>query len=482
MNLIQLISCNKPEWFKGYWVFASQYADYTVAERSRIPYEWHNYFMAKSRENIEDNKKILMDNPDLSILQSFVNEKYRLCELHHMILAYLMYVGKKDLVDWCFLFSLSSLNTQLLIPKKISDIIEELARLQRYPSGPIDFKYPFYQENGIRSGEMIENALIRFYIYSLHEQESKFTDGLSRVNPWACDFDIDYNDANIIHYTIHLLDLLRERLYPNQNYFESIGISGNNIERINDSLINIQEKLNNKLKELAENVEINSDDKKRANELLKIAVENGKILDGINTIDPIETTENPLTQFVPEREVGITMSKGDYIWNPNTIFETLMPSIISQMNYIAQTDYLRIFLLNSDRKRFYVNYDEIAEALQKLGVLDNRCLYAIIPVGVVPPPAVIKDCEPSLMRGNRSEIIIMARKHLPAASIKDYTNLESSIESNDNNIFFGGKIKISYTYNEKIDYVRLVIVNSLIDGRASQLNWIDRINTYLCVE
>lgn len=484
-NLVQLIGCNKPEWFKGYWVYASQYADYTVSDRSWIPNDLIDYFYNKKSVTQERLAKIQEDHQDLLMKESYVNERRRLCETHHMILAYLMYIGKTDIVDWCFVYSPSSLNTQLLIPKRINDIIDEFRRIEKNMSAPLDFRYPFYQENGIRSAEIIENALIRFYIYAIYQQWKRFQNGLSSIDPWN---EIEIHEENIskraheISYTIHLLDIIRERLYPNIDYFLSLGVLESDINEINKKLENIQNLLRNKLNELEKDVVINHKDEEKANSILHTAAKEGKIIDGINKSLPQSTETNPIQKMEITKKVGVSISKSDYIWNTENLFESITPTIISQMNIIAQQAYLRLFLLNSARARFFVNYDEIRNALDRLGIFNQTQIFAVIPVGIVPDSSIEKYCEPAFMRGTRTEVIIVQRKFLPAAIIKNTSDLTSKFENNNKIIFFGADLELQLIYNEKISYIRLVIINSLVDGRLSQLKQIESIETYMHIE
>lgn len=482
-NLIQLISCNKPEWFKGYWVFASQYADYTVAERTRIPYDLDVYFNPAVSLSEDERKKFKEDNPKVSILESYIWEEKELCELHHLLLAYLIYIGKKDLVDWAFMYSPSSLNTQLLLPKNIFKIIYILESIERNFTTPIDFKYSFFQEYGIRAGETITDALLKFYIYSLYKQTENFNNGDSFRSPWDGSPVVDHNDPHSLHFIINLLDSLIRTVSSNKKYFESMGIADDIQRDIVRNIMELQENFRKRIKDLAESSEVNEDDFKHAEDLFNKACEEGKVLEGINTDPPVsKTKDDPVISHEICKEVGINISKDDYIWNTRSLFQDLTPTIISHMNFIAQKEYLWLFLLNSSRKNFYVNYDEIEEALQKLGVLEESRKYALLPVGVVPPLKVATYFKPQMTRGNRSEILILYRHNLPSVELDKRTkifNKENKENKESKKIFFGGNICFNLMSNEKIDYIRLVIINSLIDGRSSQIDLIESIDHYL---
>lgn len=147
MNLNQLLRSDKPEWIKGYWAYATQYADYTVSQRIITPPS-----LLEVEKAERNGKDISTFEPEiiheLNCLKLFINEGNQLRIFHHMLSSDLLYLGNVDIVRWTFTYTPSSLRTLYLLPHDISEIILEFADISDNPIF-LETNYSFFTENGI---------------------------------------------------------------------------------------------------------------------------------------------------------------------------------------------------------------------------------------------------------------------------------------------------------------------------------------------
>lgn len=459
-NLIFLIGSDREDWFRGYWVFVSQYADYTIANRII-----HLQRLQDETDREFDFRK-----------NNYITEKLRICEMHHVLLAYLIYSGKSDWVEWCFRYSPSTLNTQLLLPGDINEILDELRKTENSKEGPIDFRYPFFREEGVRGGHIEMKFLSEFYILSLIRQEEAYRSGLRFSDPLPQEIAINSTDQIEIQSKINLLEKLRNEIYLQRDELSKFDISYYHSRRLQKKLKGYQESLREDLRQLSQQTPIDMEDLAAANRLLAEAYEKNKILTGINA-EPQEGFEERSLHL----EIRGSVSKEDYVWNSVNFFQSLVPAFIHGIMLETSKAYLRLFLLNSAWKTYRIDFDELRAAVNKLGIDKENSDYVILPVNTWKEEGIPNMREP-LNGTPRQEYLVIPEKELPAVKLETAPELEMEDRKGEgvreNIIFYHCKFSVKLSYPSSFHYIRLIMINSLFDGLTSQLKTIHRILTF----
>ena len=473
INLCQLSKSNKSEWIKGYWIYATQYADYTVAQRITKPFDLIE---------IEDSE---MDNLDLRTIskdkivalkqyRNFVKEADSLRIFHHMFSAYLLFQGKQDLVKWTYTYTPSSLRTLLLIPRNITEIVIELQKINENPIF-LETNYSFFSEEGIETGAMMREWLIRYYILTLNEQELLYKKGITRFNIWDESMLLSRQDAQIISQHIRTIQYLNSKLYPNIEYLSSLGISEDILKQIYAHLENIENALIHVRMRSVSETHIQMDDIEAAKSILKDGIKT--LAQNLNEISPVVSGDRTLYFETINLLASVSVNKQDFIYNQRRFCQNAIPSILATMNHELSLRYINLFRLTPSVKNINIDFSEVAQALAQLQ-LDGDTTYCILPVDTTLCAQYEKYAVTPLYGSGQPQLIIIPRSELPCVKI-DPSFIPTLVdEEKDDVIFLIGKAQALLTFPSKMNFIRLIIVNSLFDGKKSELSSIRPIISY----
>lgn len=456
MNLRQLISCDKPEWVKGYWVYASQYADYTMAGRC------HDASMPAALRG------------------KYLDESRRVREFHHILLAYLLYLGKQDLVVWAFGYAPSSLRTQWLIPASISEVLEEMAGVDAIGSGMLlEQRYSFFSEQGIDTGNMMYGWLLKLYVAALNSRDLDYHNGLRSRSPWNFSVDADHMEMRYLYAVMSRVTSMRQMLYPNLEYFSSIGIDLDRLKVIDQQLKEVWGSIRKKQDDLMRVAHVDATDQQLAQAELKKRKD--EILDDIPRFGNAGSGDVKFDSMDMNLIQDAVADKKDFVWNADSYCRDCVDGMLLGLRMQVREMYLRLFLMQTARATFFVDFDEVDGALRKLGIPHRNPRLAILPLNTSFRSDEWEVMAP-IFGAWRQEILIMPRAMVPYAETADGSvSLLEKTHDDANRVGLRSDVKVRFLTPERLDYIRLVVINSLVDGRKSQLESIGNIDNYLVV-
>ena len=473
MNLGQLLKCDKPEWFKGYWAYVTQYADYTVFHRIATPHRLDAVERAeKAGKNLSDFPNDIIE--EWNCIRAFRKEANSLRRFHHMLSAYMLFLGKNDLVKWTFVYTPSSLRTLFLIPRNISEIVKELTDIR---DNPILFEtnYSFFSEAGIESGDLMRRWLVRYYILALNEQSQMFTKAVTGYDPWNGEALYTNEDVNLAHRYIGAINELNGCLYPDCDYFDSLKISLDNLKDISGKLIALIDKLEKKRNDISARAHIDQDDLNRANRDLKEG--KGYVLKNLNTTPPNSKGDISVLCETAQLSVPLSVSRKDFAYDKEKFCQKAVPGILSMMHRLLMLKYINIFRLSLSVKNINVDYSDISDALEKLQLRDEG-EYVVIPIDVSLYTGDKRIFLEPLNGSGQSQIIIMRKTDLPSVGISDSESPVLSGKEEGDTIVLNTNFVATITVLPDFKFLRLIIVNSLSDGNKSELSSIKPVDTY----
>lgn len=474
INLNQLLRSDKPEWIKGYWAYVTQYADYTVSQRITTPTRlWDVENAKKDGKDMSDFDSGIIQ--EWNCLNSFREEGQQLRIFHHMFSSYLIYLGKTDIVRWTFTYTPSSIRTLYLLPHDISEIVKELSFISDNPIF-LETNYSFFTENGIESGEMMRKWLVRYYIFALKEITAQFENALTMHDPWTSDTLFRTNDVKLIHKYKNIVNSLNGILYPDCEYFTSLDIDLGELKSISAKFDELFDNLDERIKELSKESEVDSNDIECANKT--IDTELNTVLQNLNTSNPTLSGGNMANTEEVTLHVYLSVSKKDFVYNKDKFCQNAVPNILAMLHRQLMMHYTNTFRLSMSVKNINIDYTEISKAFNKLS-LEKDGTYVALPIGVAIPNEYESVCEKPLAGFGQSQIIIMKRTDLPSVEIKrDPKTSILDYDSQSDKIKLTAELKATIITPPKLNFLRLIIVNSLFDGRKSELYSINPVRTY----
>lgn len=147
------------------------------------------------------------------------------------------------------------------------------------------------------------------------------------------------------------------------------------------------------------------------------------------------------------------------------------------MHFQLVNHYLNLFRLSKSVLNINIDYSELLEALSRLQIPNNNS-YAILPIDVSVSDKSNNTIEPPLSGSGQAQILIIPKNQLPSVEINSTENSKLSCEKNDTRIFLKAEAKAQLILPERLSFLRMVIINSLYDGRKSELSKIKSIETY----
>lgn len=428
-NLLQLASSNKEDWIKGYWVYANQYASYTLDNKRR-----------KSENEIYEQH-----------FRQFV-------QLHHVFLAYILAHNKIDLIKWTFRYTNSSLEQYLLIAKDFHSILEYGTELlDLFGVIIIETRYTFYQEEGIRTGSYIQSWIMRYYVYSLLYQFNRWQHKEIVSNP--LNFHSVISDEKEGKMMLEIIECLRNILLKEQKYFNDLGIPEKLIHKVEEYFESIISKISDKIEEYVSQVAVDEDQ-----------IQKGKLLlnDGIKSnLSAFSVfTGRELSKFEPENftgKISLSTSKYNYSLAQTSFLNNMVPSLCFGIMRQVNEKYVRCILSNPAKKRYKIDFDEVEDALDALKV--NESNESILPIAHTFSSKKYKSLAP--LSGSESCILILNADSLP--QVKFLNNSRIKFTSDNDDLFVGAEAEFLFQIPKDVDYIRLDIINSLFDGKSSDL-------------
>lgn len=323
----------------------------------------------------------------------------------------------------------------------------------------------------------MRNWLVRYYSFALKEKFCQFENNKTRHDPWLFEDIVRNDDGGLLKRYKNILNSLKGILYPDCEYFAAIDIKIKKLKSISDKFDELIDKLEKRIQELSKNSSVNDDDIKVANLIIDSGL-NG-IIQNLNTTKPIQNKKQTIDIKEVPLQVYLSISKEDFVYDKNKFCQNAAPNILAILHRQLTMCYTNIFRLTMSIKNINIDYTEITKAFKKLGWEKNGN-YVALPMGVVIPKKIESDCEKPLNGFGQSQIIIMKRSDLPSVEIPD-RNPETPIltyENKDNSIEIKAYLKAPITTPSNLNFLRLIVVNSLFDGRKSELSAIDEVQTY----
>lgn len=469
MNLSQLLKSDKPEWIKGYWVYATQYADYTVSNRIVTPLRLFEIEQAdKANNDLSDFKEDIIG--EWNCVKAFRNEAASIRLFHHMFSSYLLFLGKYSLVKWTFSYTPSSLRTLFLIPRNISEIVKELSYIYDNPI-LLETNYSFFNEQGIGSGDMMREWLLRYYILGLLDQSQMFAEDVTRHDPWNGE-ELYYNDNVILaQQYIRIINDLNICINRGGYYFYSLGIPSDNLQVISNKLADQVKNIEKKVEIVTANSHIEEKDVDRANRIIK---------EGISTIIQNLNEEPPTSKNLPEKlpiSISVQSSRKDFVYDKDNFCQNAVPGILSMLHRVAMMKYINTFRFSSSIKNINIDYQDIADALNRLELKEDG-KYIALPIDVTINSSIEGVCAKPLRGSTQSQILILDKSDLPSVEILIPASPILTVEEKDDIIILNAKLEIAITRPLKLSFLRLIIVNSLFDGNKNELSAIKPVETY----
>ena len=417
----------------NYWTFADQYATYKLFYRSR---------------ELDENGR-----PNEEAQQDF----FHFQEFHHLFGSYLLYKEEYATLDTIYDFSTSSDDRKHLIPTSINDIVEHIIFVFNAIHAPfyLEIHYPFNTGRGAHENDFILGCLLKYYCYSLIKVNYDFRHQHWQYNP--TDFKWDNVNSEDLLKVIDLLIFQMDKAIPQ---FTDI-FDDKPVYEIIGFLTTLREDCVNKQSEEASRNVISEEKENRLIELISNEL--------ANAFSEFPKDNNPESKYtaVPI-EISVRVPKPLLYEKSKFSLESSAEAFATLFNYGLKEEYGKIFRRQHTSEDYYVNLFELNEAFEKLGSLDG---YARIACGINGKDAQLNI--PPVFSGNEAAIIILPDKQLPRLKDPQEFKLENSqyteIPNWDKEILLEASTKVEMSI-PKLSYVKLVIINSDLDGRQSTLS------------
>lgn len=432
-NSLSIAKNGDKDWILDYWTYALQMVEYNMDNRA------FNYSLT---DNLRHRYEI---------------ERQYFIDQHYVFGAYLLYKNRKDILEEIFSLKISSFSRTTLIPDTLEKAIGFIKRIESSPQGIFALvqSFPFFETKGVGDADFIEGCCFRYFLYCLLSKSDDL-DNEASGNIFAHSSS-ESTDKEII-------DRMRQILYDNLIYFESLGFKRLRLtHQVDEKLKALSEDIDTRIKEEIDSQRITEIDISQLNGTCK-----GLFMETISHFPASDTDTSdwqkvPL-QFVSNCEISKEVL---YLFKENTLKS--LPSNINSAfaQYLTKRYAGQLF---SPIKTFNVDFSEIGKALDQLATSQD---YAIIGVGGIDSDTDSR-VQYRLPSGDAS-IYIMKQHQLITVNndIKSDVKVDTLNESSYMLTF---KCNIAICIPPILRFIRLRIINSLYDGRESQLSHISQIS------
>lgn len=255
------------------------------------------------------------------------------------------------------------------------------------------------------------------------------------------------------------------------------GIDLEELKIISSKFDELIDKLDKKIDNLSQTSNVNTKDIDRTNQIIDEGLHT--VLRNLNTSKPTPSAGHMInTEEVP-LHVYLSVSKKDFVYNKDNFCQNAVPNILAMLHRQLMMHYTNIFRLSSSIKNINIDYTEISDAFNKLG-LGKGSTYVALPIGVAVPKEVESVCEEPLVGFGQSQIIILKKSDLPSVELIDRDKNKPILtpDHSEDSIMLNAELDSKITVPSKLNFLRLIVVNSLFDGRKSELSSIGTVTTY----
>lgn len=447
-NLLQMAKERKGESLLNYWVYASQKALYTMKKRS-----------------------VESDNSENEYSKEFRNFK----EMHHVLCAYLLYRNEEKLLDDLLSYSPTFPPERVFMPKYITEAMRHLKHFsETFGTEYLETHYPFYSNKGASENDFIRMWVVRFYVLCLIKAKCSptyYLDSDPFETPYPTDVSAVFADCG-----------LYQEFYSAAEFFESEDTLYLCTKKEKEVLMDFKKVLENEINDAEQKVnhilEHQSLDKSKTDTAKE---KTNKLFERFLETIPLEQKKDDFECNPLEHNGSLKVPKASYVDKGHIQFVNLENTIIHEIVEHIEYEFLRLFRLHTTATIFNVDYSEIKKALDALNLNND---YVALGCGIRGHDERIAYYFSSRI----SEIIIMKRIDMPSFVKDSFSKdiIEDFEDCNDSN---GGKnepnlsvkYRMTFTiqYLTRFRYIKLRIINSLLDDRKSQLQLIRGINQYI---
>jgi len=435
-NSLSIARNGDNDWILDYWTYALQMAEYTMDNRA------FNY-------SISDNLR-----------SCYEKERQYFIDQHYVFCAYLLNKNRKEVIDEILSLKISSSSRNTLIPDSLEKAIGFIKRIESFPQGIFTLAqaFPFFETKGIGDADFIEGCCIRYFLYCLL---SKVDNSDSYVE------DSIFSHSSSDRKDKEIIDRIRQILYDNLIYFESLGFKRSMLtQQIDEKLRFLSEKIEAGIKKDIDNQTITEENISQLNNACE-----SLYLETVSKYPSSYTDasdwQTVLLQFRTDCEISKEVL---YIFGEEA-FNGLPPKINSSFAHYLAKRYLG--QLYSPIKTYNVDFSEINKALDQLATSSD---YAIIGSGGIDSQNDSR-IQYQLI-GSEASIYIMNSHQL--IKVNDEVKSEVRVESlNAASYLITFNCDLNLSVPPQLRFIRLRIINSLFDGRESQLSLIPHLSTLL---
>lgn len=447
-NLLQMVNEKKGDSLLNYWVYASQKALYTMKKHS-----------AEANDTDDEYKK------------EFRNFK----EIHHVLCAYLLYRNEERILNDLLSYSPTFPPERIFMPKNLTEAMRHLKHFsETFGAEYLETHYPFYSNKGASENDFIRMWVVRYYVLCLIKAKCSPSFYLDSDT-----FEIPYlNDASM---AFENRDIYIE-FHTAIKYFEEEGVLYLCSKDERDSLMKFKTILDNEIKgtELKANQIIAQQqlDKSKTDAAKEKTY---KLFEKYLESIPLEEEKDNFEYRQFEHKDSVKVPRASYVEKGHIPFINLEITIVHEIAESIEYEYLRLFRLHTTATIFNVDYSEIKKALDILNLNDD---YVALGCGIGWKDERIT----FYFKSRSSEIIIMKRQEMPSFIKGSFSKdvIENFKDCNDSN---GGENEpnVSVIYRmvfsiqspSRFRYIKLRVINSLMEDRKSQLQLIRSINQYI---